>query len=86
MLKLNGSVLGPRPTETEVEQPFPLKVVPDWDEQVKRASEVCRHIDRHLDYEAASRLLLDRNDFVPVHLCPEQRVTMVTDVYADCRS
>ena len=67
-------------TEETVEE-LPIKVVPDWDEQVKRGNEVCRLIDRHLDYEAKGRLLLDLEDFRPQHLCPEQRVQMVSDLY-----
>jgi hypothetical protein len=65
---------------TEVEE-IPLRVVPDWDEQVKHASEICRVIDRHLDYEARGRLLTNLTDFRPKHLCPEQRVQMVSDLY-----
>lgn len=57
-------------------------VVPDWDEQVKRAEAVCRLVDRHLNTEAKGRLLLDLNDFKPEYLCPEQRVQMVTDCVA----
>lgn len=72
----------PRP---ETVEDLPLKVVPDWDEQVRRATEVARLIDRHLDYEARGRLLLDLEDFRPQHLCPEQRVQMVSDLYSATR-
>ena len=65
----------------EVEE-LPLKVVPDGDEQVERAGRICRLIDRHLDFEARCRMLRDNKDFRPAHLCPEQRVQMVSDVYA----
>lgn len=61
---------------------FPLPEVPDWDEQVGKASKVCSLVDRHLDYEARGRLLQDPNDFRPRHLCPEQRVQMVSDLHA----
>lgn len=74
----------PRTDVEEVEE-LPLKVVPDWDEQVKQATEVCRLIDRHLDYEARGRLLLELDDFRPQHLCPEQRVQMVSDLVAATR-
>ena len=67
-------------TDEGVEE-LPLRVVPDWDEQVRRAEGLCRLIDRHLDYEARGRLLLDLEDFRPQHLCPEQRVQMVSDLY-----
>jgi hypothetical protein len=68
----------------EVEE-LPLRVVPDWDEQVKRANDACTLIDRHLDYEARGRLLSHLQDFHPQHLCPEQRVQMVSDLYAATR-
>jgi hypothetical protein len=67
---------------TEVEpQELPLKVVPDWDEQVRHAAAVCRLIDRHLDHEARSRELSDSTRFSPRDLCPDQRVQMITDTY-----
>jgi hypothetical protein len=68
---------------TEVELPeFPLKVVPNWDERVRHAAKVCRLIDRHLVHEARSRGLPTSRRFCPRDLCPEQRVQMITDVYA----
>jgi hypothetical protein len=67
------------------EEELPLKVAPDWDEQVRRADEVCRLIDRHLDYEARGRILRDPRDFRPQHLCPEQRVQMLSDLYPTTR-
>lgn len=76
---LTDSLPGTR--EAEVED-LPLRVAPDWDDEVKRANDACRLLDRHLDYEARGRLLLDLQDFRPQHLCPEQRVQMVSDLYA----
>ena len=76
-----GSPVPPKADEWE----FPLEVVPDWDAQVRRGEEVCRLIDRHLNYEARGRMLLDLNDFRPGNLCPEQRVQMVSDLYASVR-
>jgi hypothetical protein len=67
-------------TESETEA-FPLRVAPDWDEQVRRATDACALIDRHLDYEARGRLLSNLKDFRPQHLCPEQRVQMIADTY-----
>jgi hypothetical protein len=64
---------------------LPLRVVPDWDRQVGRASILCRLIDRHLDHEARGRVLRKSEDFRPQHLCPEQRVQMVTDALAAAR-
>ena len=72
-------------TDEIITEELPLRVVPDWDDQVKRASDLCRLVDRHLDYEARGRLLLDLEDFRPQHLCPEQRVQMVSDLYAASR-
>lgn len=79
------------PTQREIDTPpvqeedLPLKVVPDWDRQAKRASEMCRLIDRHLDFEARGRILRKSRDFRPEHLCPEQRADMVSDVYGATR-
>jgi hypothetical protein len=74
----------PRVAATEVEA-LPLPVVPDWDEQVRQAGDTCRLIDRHLEYELRCRTLRDGEEFAPRHLCPEQRVQMVTDLYAVTR-
>ena len=68
---------------TEVDgSELPLQVVPDWDAQVRRATMLCRLMDRHLEYEARCRGLADRRAFQPEHLCPEQRVQVITDLYA----
>ncbi|MBI3911580.1 MAG: hypothetical protein HY320_11700 [Armatimonadetes bacterium] len=72
----------PRPAPEEIGEEFPLRVVPDWSEQVRRATQLTRVIDRHLDYEARGRLLLSLDDFRPQHLCPEQRMQCITDAYA----
>lgn len=66
------------------ENDLPFKVVPDdkWAEEVRGAVDVCRIIDRHLDYEGRGRLLTHITDFRPKHLCPEQRVQMVSDLSA----
>lgn len=61
---------------------LPLPVVPDWDVQVRRSDRLARLIDRHLDYEAYSRCLLEAEEFTPIALCPEQRVSLLTDVRA----
>jgi len=67
-----------RPTPTEL----PLPVVPDWDAQVQRATRLARLIDRHLDYEAYGRCLLEPEELTPMALCPERRVNLLTDVRA----
>lgn len=74
----------PRVDEGAIEE-LPLRVVPDWDDQAKKANDMAKLIDRHLDYEARGRLLLDLDDFRPQHLCPEQRVQMVSDLFAATR-
>ena len=73
-------------TTTEVEEPLPLTVVPDWDEQVRRAGHLTRLIDRHLDYEERGRRMLPNERLTPIGLCPEQRVNMLTDMMAVSRS
>lgn len=70
---------------TEVEEPLPLIVVPDWDEQVRKAGHLTRLIDRHLDYEERGRRMLPNERLTPIGLCPEQRVNMLTDVLATTR-
>jgi hypothetical protein len=66
------------PMKAGVEE-FPLRVVPDWDVQKKRADTLCRLIDRHLDYEAGARSLRVPEQFAPRDLCPEQRIQLITD-------
>ncbi|HEU4754345.1 MAG TPA: hypothetical protein VFU47_14640, partial [Armatimonadota bacterium] len=53
-----------------------------WGAQVAQAERLCGLIDQHLDFEARGRLLADLEDFRPEHLCPEQRVGVVTDCLA----
>jgi hypothetical protein len=67
-----------------VEEELPLRVVPDeeWERELQEAKEVGRIVDRHLDYEARGRLLMELEDFQSEHLCPEQRVQMATDICA----
>ncbi len=71
---------------TEIEEPLPLIVVPDWDEQLRKANHLTRLIDRHLDYEEHGRRLLPNERLTPIGLCPEQRVNMLTDVLATTHS
>ncbi len=71
---------------TEIEEPLPLTVVPDWDEQLRKASSMTRLIDRHLDYEERGRRMLPNERLTPIGLCPEQRVNMLTDLLATTRS
>lgn len=64
----------------EVELPIP--VAPDWDEMVRRSTQMTRLIDRHLDYERRGRT---RSELMPAGLCPEQRVNLITDMVAVSR-
>ena len=61
---------------------LPLRVVPDWRKQVRRATGVCRLIDRHMDDAGRSLPRWTQVDISLRLLCPEQRVQMITDVYA----
>jgi hypothetical protein len=64
---------------------FPLRVVPDWDEQARQGDRLAKLIDRHLEYEAYSRNLLEAEQLTPIGLCPEQRVNLLTDMFAITR-
>ena len=55
---------------------FPLPVAEDWDELVEKANKAAEVIDKHLDFEEGFQGIEMR----PLRLCPEQRVTMVTDL------
>jgi hypothetical protein len=68
----------PLPVPEPVELPLP--VVADWDARLQRANRLMRLIDRHLDYEAYGRCLLEAEELTPMALCPEQRVNLLTDV------
>jgi len=75
-LSETASPVVPAPVE------FPLRVVPDWDEQARQAERLAKLIDRHLDYEAYSRNLFEAEHLTPIGLCPEQRVNLLTDTFA----
>jgi hypothetical protein len=57
---------------------MPLSVVPNWDELVSAASQMAEVIDRHLDFESR----LQGRELRPVTLCPEQRVSLASDLTA----
>jgi hypothetical protein len=71
----------PEPGTTEI----PLPVVPDWEAQVRQSTRLARLIDRHLDYEAYSRTVIEAELLSPRRLCPEQRVDLTTDLFAVVR-
>jgi hypothetical protein len=61
-----------------------LPVVPGWENLVDEATRMCRLIDQHLDFEERGRRLLPGQRFMPIGLCPQQRVGMTTDLKALC--
>lgn len=62
---------------TDVDE-FPMPVAEDWDAQVEKASLAAEVIDKHLDFEEGFQGIEMR----PLRLCPEQRVSLVTDLSA----
>ena len=83
-MQLEAPVLD-RFTEDVVEAP--KRVVPEIDPEVqrKKAYEMAKLVDLHLDYERQSRIPLSMDELTPRRLCPEQRVDLVTDLYAVTR-
>lgn len=63
--------------KTDVEE-FPMPVAEDWDSQVEQAIRTAEVIDKHLDFEEGFQGIEMR----PMRLCPEQRVSLVTDLSA----
>lgn len=55
---------------------FPLPVAEDWDELTDAARKAAEVIDKHLDFEEGFQGI----DMRPLRLCPEQRVSLVTDL------
>jgi len=63
--------------KTDVEE-FPMPVSEDWDSLVEQANRIAEVIDKHLDFEEGFQGIEMR----PMRLCPEQRVSLVTDLSA----
>lgn len=55
---------------------FPLPVAEDWDDLVGKAEKMADVIDKHLDFESK----LQGRELRPVTLCPEQKVSLVSDL------
>jgi hypothetical protein len=55
---------------------FPLPVAEDWDDLVSRSERMADLIDRHLDFESK----LQGRELRPMTLCPEQKVSLVSDL------
>jgi hypothetical protein len=60
---------------------LPLRVVPGWGGQVRRAARLCRLIDRHLKTTTHGRHPHDQAPCRPGQLSAEQRIQLVTDIY-----
>lgn len=67
-------------TEQEVSREdlgeFPLPVAEDWDDLVGKSEKATEIIDKHLDFESK----LQGRELRPMTLCPEQKVSMVSDL------
>ena len=67
-----------RETESRELDEFPLPVAEDWDGLVHRSNAMTETIDRHLDFESR----LQGRELKPVTLCPEQKVSLASDLAA----
>ena len=57
---------------------FPLPVAEDWYDLVAKSSTMAEVIDKHLDFESK----LQGRELRPMTLCPEQKVSLVSDLVA----
>ena len=64
--------------QTEEVGEFPLPVAEDWDELVQKSNRMCDVSDKHLDFESK----LQGRELRPMTLCPEQKVSLVSDLAA----
>lgn len=55
---------------------FPLPVAKDWDDLVAKSEKMADTIDKHLDFESK----LQGRELRPITLCPEQKVSLVSDL------
>ncbi|MEN6521652.1 MAG: hypothetical protein ABFD46_10955 [Armatimonadota bacterium] len=62
----------------DVVEEFPIKIAENWDVIVNSANLMAEVIDRHLDFESK----LQGRELRPVTLCPEQRVSLISDLSA----
>lgn len=71
-----------REAPPEVDQPeideLPLRVAEDWDALVAKSEKMAEVIDKHLDFESK----LQGRELRPITLCPEQKVSLVSDLTA----
>ena len=62
--------------QTQTEE-YPLRVADDWDEVIAISRRLADVIDTHLDFEERLQGIKMR----PSVLCPEQRVSLATDLH-----
>ena len=55
---------------------FPLPVAEDWDDIVAKSEKMAETIDKHLEFESK----LQGRELRPITLCPEQKVSLVSDI------
>ncbi|MBI2844052.1 MAG: hypothetical protein HYX78_11690 [Armatimonadetes bacterium] len=67
--------IAPDADRAEVEE-LPIRVAEDWDAVISRANTMADVIDRHLEFESK----LQGRELRPVTLCPEQKVSLVSDL------
>ena len=65
-------------THQEETGEFPLPVAEDWDDLVSRSDQMADVIDKHLDFESK----LQGRELRPMTLCPEQKVSLISDLAA----
>jgi hypothetical protein len=80
MWNTNRLLLSTRDQEMPNEEvdEFPLPVAQDWDELLAKSNRMAEIIDKHLDFESK----LQGRELRPITLCPEQKVSMVSDLTA----
>ena len=75
--RLLMSVTGQELPSEELDE-FPLPVAADWDVLVDKSNRLAEVIDKHLDFESK----LQGRELRPITLCPEQKVSLVSDLAA----
>jgi len=78
MRELDRALLSETGLETTREDlnEFPLPVAEDWNDLVHRAEKAAEIIDKHLDFESK----LQGRELRPMTLCPEQKVSLISDL------
>lgn len=66
------------PADNGQVEDLPIRVAEDWDSIIAAANTMADVIDRHLDFESK----LQGRELKPITLCPEQRVSLTSDLAA----